>query len=152
MLYATVPRSSLSAALVSRSEQHDQDAHGLGYERLDRLALTRLGERRAFVRPGHAVMLPSCASWFREPTADRPAYPFVTQGCGGQSADWFLDRIITSSLTVSKTTANIPIKPAEALSENPASAQLFRSCQSQLVLLRFPTIRKKILRENNPPI
>ena len=53
---------------------------------------------------------------------------------------------------MSKTTANIPINPAEALSENPASAQLFRSFQSQLVLLRFPTIRKKILEENNPPI
>ena len=51
-----------------------------------------------------------------------------------------------------KTTANIPIKVAEALSAKPASEQLFRSCQSQLVLLRFPTIRKNILRENSPPI
>ena len=73
---------------------------------------------------------------------------YIDGGC--QGADWFFKRI--SSLTVSKTTANIPIKLAEALSENPASAQSFRSCQSQLVLLRFPTIRKTILKENNPPI
>ena len=78
---------------------------------------------------------------------DRATALISVDGC--QGLDWFFKRI--SSLTVSKTTANIPIKPAETLSENPASAQLFRSCQTQLLLLRFPTIRKKILRENNPP-
>jgi len=61
-------------------------------------------------------------------------------------------RMLIGSLTASKTTANIPIKAAEVLLEPSVSTQLFRSCQSQLVLLRFPTIRKKILRKNNPPI
>jgi hypothetical protein len=43
---------------------------------------------------------------------------------GRQGADWFFKRI--SSLTVSKTTAKIPIKMPKTLSENPTSAQLFR--------------------------
>ncbi len=67
-----------------------------------------------------------------------------------QGADWFFKRI--SSLTVSKTTAKIPIKMPEALSANPASAQLFRSCHTQPVLMGCPTICKKRLRANNPPI
>ena len=73
---------------------------------------------------------------------------FDLGGC--QGAEVFFKRI--SSLTASKTTAKIPIKMPEALSANPKSAQLFRSCHTQSVLMKCPTICKKRLRENNPPI
>ncbi len=58
-----------------------------------------------------------------------------------QGADWFFKRI--SSLTVSKTTAKIPIKMPEALSANPASAQLFRSCHTTCTHEMSDNLQKK---------